>query len=542
MANKKCVKCNLEKDENDFSFITSSPTKKSNECKQCISEREHKKQPKKRVLVTWEHKVCVRCKEDKLSNEFYKSWTNHTGLFNICKECCKQIAKEKKEAAKNIVYPIEKKCKTCGIIKPTKDFYKRYEALDGLSLSCIMCKQEKNIIKLKKEQIIVTEKECYTCKVIKPANMFRKNKYSKDGLYFECSACAIKRRNKKIEQIKAEGYEQILEKVCFTCQINKPINNFIKDSRSSDGHLFECKECNKKRNKIYYENKTQERIDRQNKRCLQRYYDNKKRHYEIQKKSNEKNKDKILIRVREWENKRYRTDINFQLKKKLRIRLRTLIKANGALKTAKTLKLLGLSFEEFKNYFSSKFSENISFDKVISGEIHIDHIIPCDYFKLINPIEQHICFNYRNLQPLWGFDNNSKCNKLPWQTTPTPTADDLIILNKKKATLYSEIFPNTPNPYLLEESYINHPCNPNNPSNLNVINEPNELSASINNTNKNTSTTPILSTEEPYMQEPTKKPYIPPQVLSDYIDTFKNMYPNMVSDIEELEAELTTKE
>lgn len=48
---------------------------------------------------------------------------------------------------------------------------------------------------------------------------------------------------------------------------------------------------------------------------------------------------------------------------------------------------------------------------------HIDHIIPCAAFDLTNPIHQRICFNWRNLQPLWGNENISKHDSLPegWQ-------------------------------------------------------------------------------------------------------------------------------
>lgn len=39
---------------------------------------------------------------------------------------------------------------------------------------------------------------------------------------------------------------------------------------------------------------------------------------------------------------------------------------------------------------------------------HIDHIIPCAAFDLAREDHQMVCFNYRNLQPLWSKDNLSK--------------------------------------------------------------------------------------------------------------------------------------
>lgn len=37
----------------------------------------------------------------------------------------------------------------------------------------------------------------------------------------------------------------------------------------------------------------------------------------------------------------------------------------------------------------------------------------CSYFDLTKEENQYICFNFRNLQPLWAKDNNQKKNKLP---------------------------------------------------------------------------------------------------------------------------------
>ncbi len=44
---------------------------------------------------------------------------------------------------------------------------------------------------------------------------------------------------------------------------------------------------------------------------------------------------------------------------------------------------------------------------------HIDHIIPCVSFNLLNEDEIYKCYNYGNLQPLSVADNLSKGNKMP---------------------------------------------------------------------------------------------------------------------------------
>lgn len=57
----------------------------------------------------------------------------------------------------------------------------------------------------------------------------------------------------------------------------------------------------------------------------------------------------------------------------------------------------------------------MTWDNLGSGEKNwqIDHIIPCAKFDFSNPTHQRICFNYRNLQPLWAKENNKKKDSLP---------------------------------------------------------------------------------------------------------------------------------
>ena len=50
------------------------------------------------------------------------------------------------------------------------------------------------------------------------------------------------------------------------------------------------------------------------------------------------------------------------------------------------------------------------------GEWHVDHITPINYFLKnhdFNDVEiQKECFNYNNLQPLWGLENLKKGSKI----------------------------------------------------------------------------------------------------------------------------------
>ena len=86
-------------------------------------------------------------------------------------------------------------------------------------------------------------------------------------------------------------------------------------------------------------------------------------------------------------------------------------------KSDSTSKLLGCSIDRACDHLESQFTEGMSWDNY--GEWHIDHIIPCSFFDLTKPSHQKLCFNWKNLQPLWAEDNMSKGNKIHWSIVLT---------------------------------------------------------------------------------------------------------------------------
>ena len=75
----------------------------------------------------------------------------------------------------------------------------------------------------------------------------------------------------------------------------------------------------------------------------------------------------------------------------------------------KYIELLACSLEEFEEHLISKFTDNMTMDNY--GEWEIDHIKPVSKFDFSNLANFYICFNYKNLQPLWKIDNQRKYNK-----------------------------------------------------------------------------------------------------------------------------------
>jgi len=110
-----------------------------------------------------------------------------------------------------------------------------------------------------------------------------------------------------------------------------------------------------------------------------------------------------------------RHNLDFKIKNRLRARIRSALinNARGKInKAKKTEELLGCKISELKSLFSQKFTRGMSWKKFLTGEIHIDHIMPCISFDLTKESEQSKCFHYTNLQPLWAKDNLSKGAKI----------------------------------------------------------------------------------------------------------------------------------
>lgn len=68
--------------------------------------------------------------------------------------------------------------------------------------------------------------------------------------------------------------------------------------------------------------------------------------------------------------------------------------------------LLGCDLEYFQEYIEKLFKPGMNWSNW--GEWHLDHIKPLVAFSLDFRPELLSACNYRNLQPLWAFDNSSK--------------------------------------------------------------------------------------------------------------------------------------
>lgn len=205
------------------------------------------------------------------------------------------------------------------------------------------------------------------------ANCF--SRVCKECLYFK-----VKRKPKK-KQYEIDNENGF--KICPTCNNKKNLNQFC--LTKDKGYFRECKICKNTSSKIQWKNKSQKE--------KQKVY-----------KSNSRSKEK-----------RKKTDLNYKLLISLRKTLHKKLRKDSSIKYNKTIDLLGCDMDFYKEYIKSKFTNGMTWENHgdATNKWQLDHILPCELFDFTDPRQQLICFNYKNMQPLWYLDNKDKSDFLP---------------------------------------------------------------------------------------------------------------------------------
>ncbi|EMJ5875358.1 HNH endonuclease [Clostridioides difficile] len=255
----------------------------------------------------------------------------------------------------------------------------------------------------------MTLKICCSCKEKKEESLFSKSKNTKDGLKKYCKDCAriqgekYKEKNKdKVMQSKRDWYEKSklkniertnkeIEKgyrVCTICRIRKNINEFYK--RGNGGFYGYCKACQLKIQKEYHLKNREKIILRK------RQYNNmcKDRISQYNKKYYIKNSVDIKNRVKEW------NESNKEKSKNLKIRSYHIREARKRLLLNTYTKN---EWEECKKYFNNEHGvvECAYCGKEIK-KVTQEHFIP---------ISKGGNYTRDNIIPACGSCNSSKCDK-----------------------------------------------------------------------------------------------------------------------------------
>lgn len=212
------------------------------------------------------------------------------------------------------------------------------------------------------------------------------------------------------------------KKECINCKQQKSLSEFALCKTCVDGHVNQCKDCINLRRSLYrkssqkwkqtnklYKDKNRDKSNAWSRIYTLTYPEKRKRNYQ---KYIRDNPDKVKMSQKAWLKRnptykndysvaRAKIDVEYRIKRSLRGRIQSAMMLQKAQKMHRTLNLLGCSVAELKIHLESKFLPTMSWENY--GSVwHIDHIIPCSNFNLLNKDDQYRCFHYSNLQPLFA--------------------------------------------------------------------------------------------------------------------------------------------
>lgn len=202
----------------------------------------------------------------------------------------------------------------------------------------------------------------------------------------QCKNCYSKLRKEKkmahsrnrLNKYNNYIYQSVESKLCKICNIKKEIDLFPTRIDSKDGHRNQCIDCFKSKSNL------------------------SKKYYKKKNKKTIREKDLLYRKERMSNDPLYRSKID------ARNIIRKALSKRGYSKNSRTEKILGCSFEQFKQHIESLFVENMTWEN--RNEWHIDHITPISFAK--NEKELLLINHYTNLRPIWIIDNQLKSDNI----------------------------------------------------------------------------------------------------------------------------------
>jgi hypothetical protein len=212
-------------------------------------------------------------------------------------------------------------------------------------------------------------------------------------------------------------------KKCNNCLIEKEFINFQKLKSTKDGLRPICKICRKIKEQKYKQKNLEYNKDyyKKNKTILKE----KNKEYQIKniisinkQRKEYRNREEIKAHIKE-KNKEYnqikkekikikrKNDISFRINEVFRSKLHRKINK----KSLQYNEYLGCNSEMLNKWLENNFDTQINWNNY--GVIwHIDHVIPINLFDKTIDKDIKICFNWKNLCPLFAKENIAKSDNL----------------------------------------------------------------------------------------------------------------------------------
>jgi hypothetical protein len=126
----------------------------------------------------------------------------------------------------------------------------------------------------------------------------------------------------------------------------------------------------------------------------------------------ENNVDKIRQIKRDYERNRKSRDPIYKLISNFRTAIYQVLKESNVEKNKHYFDILQYTPEQLISHLENKFTDKMSWDNY--GDWHVDHKLPITHFNIQEMGDEEFmrCWSLDNLQPMWGFDNIFKSNKI----------------------------------------------------------------------------------------------------------------------------------
>jgi hypothetical protein len=286
-------------------------------------------------------------------------------------------------------------------------------------------------------------KFCSGCSAWVPISGFGKNSEQWDGLSNQCKDCRKKReellRSKNRDTIRMRSLKYtrsekgIQKKKEYWLKTRDVTIKKLKEKQINDkqGYLDYLKNyrtknrltLNEKR-RMWYASLPKERKEALHTKLTQYYLNTRDTQLEYKRDYSRRYKKELYLKYMQ----RKLSSPIIRVKTNLRVRLWEILKkVRKGFYKEKLNTMLGCSSKFLKQHLESKFTEGMTWENYGRGigKWSVDHIVPCASFDLTVKEEQHKCFHYSNLRPLWSQENSSKGKKplceFSYNSQPTPT-------------------------------------------------------------------------------------------------------------------------
>lgn len=194
---------------------------------------------------------------------------------------------------------------------------------------------------------------------------------------------------------------------CYVCKVELSIDSFNKKRTTKTGYQRICRECQKKERKAYYDTHKEKE------------FENHRRYVGV-------NADKVNKRRSVWRSEspvyykkqhqkvieKKGRDLGYLLFFRYRYRVGRAFALNGGPSHQNIRDLLGCSNDQFVAHLEGTFADGMTWEKYRSGEMQVDHIIPCACFNLKDDRHHNACFHYTNTRMLFTHENLARKKNL----------------------------------------------------------------------------------------------------------------------------------